>query len=237
MIGLGTIINSAAIVAAGLIGINLKNLMSSRMQESLTMGCGISVLFIGIAGTLEKMFVIEETSFSSEGSMIIIISLALGAIIGELIDIEGNLERFGDWLKNKTGNNNDSQFINAFVTASLTVCIGAMAIVGAIEDALFHDLSILLAKAILDLIIIAVMSSSMGIGAMFSFIPVLFLQGTVTLLAGLIEPVLTPLALNNLSMVGSILIFCVGVNLVWGKKIRVASLLPALIFAVIFAFL
>ena len=237
MIGLGTIINSAAIVAAGLIGINLKNLMSSRMQESLTMGCGISVLFIGIAGTLEKMFVIEETSFSSEGSMMIIISLALGAIIGELIDIEGNLERFGDWLKNKTGNNNDSQFINAFVTASLTVCIGAMAIVGAIEDALFHDISILLAKSILDLIIIAVMSSSMGIGAMFSFIPVLILQGTVTLLAGLIEPVLTPLALNNLSMVGSILIFCVGVNLVWGKKIRVASLLPALIFAVIFAIL
>jgi len=235
MIGLGTLINAGAIIIAGMIGIRLKNWMSLRMQESLTMGCGISVLFIGTAGALEKMMVIENNTLISQGSMVIIISIALGAILGELMDIEGNLERFGEWLKNKTGNKNDSQFISAFVTASLTVCIGAMAIVGAIEDALFNDISILLAKSILDLIIIAVMSSSMGIGAMFSFIPVLVLQGSVTFLAGMIEPVLTPLALSNLSLVGSILIFCVGVNLVWGKKIRVASLLPAILFAVLFA--
>ena len=111
-----------------------------------------------------------------------------------------------------------------------------MAIVGAIQDGLAHDYSILVAKAVLDLVIICVMTASMGKGCIFSLIPVGILQGSVTLLAQLIKPLMTDTALSNLSYVGSILIFCVGLNLVWGKKVKVANMLPSIIFAVAWAF-
>ena len=127
--------------------------------------------------------------------------------------------------------------MNGFVTASLTVCIGAMAIMGSIQDGISGDWSTLGAKSILDLVIVMVMTCSMGKGCAFSAIPVLLWEGGLTLLATVIKPILTEAALGYLSLVGSVLIFCVGVNLVWGKKIRVANLLPAVILAVIAAFL
>ena len=150
---------------------------------------------------------------------------------------EDAFENFGEWLKEKTGNSKEKRFVEGFVTASLTVCIGAMAIVGAIEDGIFGDFSILATKAVLDFIIILVMTGSMGKGCVFSAIPVGILQGSVTMLAKFIKPIMTEPALSNLSMIGSILIFCVGLNLVWGKKIRVANLLPAIVLAVAVAFL
>ena len=199
--------------------------------------CGVSVLFIGIAGALEGMLTIKDNSVVSGKAMMIVVCLALGALLGELLNIEDKFERFGEWLKRKTGNAKDKMFVEGFVTASLTVCIGAMAIVGAIEDGIFGDYSILVTKAILDFIIIIVMTGSMGKGCAFSAIPVGILQGSVTLLAKFIKPIMTEAALANLSLIGSILIFCVGLNLVWGKKIRVANLLPAIVLAVILAFL
>ena len=135
------------------------------------------------------------------------------------------------------GNAKDQGFVNGFVTASLTVCIGAMAIVGAIQDGIKGDSSILFTKAVLDLIIITVMTCSMGKGCIFSAIPVGILQGSVTALAVLIKPLMTETALANISMIGAILIFCVGLNLVWGKKVRVANMLPSVVIAVIAAFL
>ena len=149
----------------------------------------------------------------------------------------GIFEDFGQWLKKKTGNAKDKGFVEAFVTASLTVCIGAMAIVGSIQDGLSGDYSVLATKAVLDFIIIMVMSCSMGRGAAFSAIPVAIFQGGITALAGLVRPVMTEAALNNLSMVGNVLILCVGINLIWGKKIRVANLLPSILIAVAAAFL
>ena len=123
------------------------------------------------------------------------------------------------------------------MTASLTVSIGAMAIVGALEDGISGDWSILAAKSVLDFIIVMVMTCSMGKGCIFSAVPVFVLEGAITVFAIFIKPFMTELALNYISLVGSILIFCVGINLVWGKKIRVANLLPSLIFAVIAAFM
>lgn len=166
-----------------------------------------------------------------------VVSLAVGAIIGELFNIEGKFETFGEWLKQKTGNAKDLSFVNAFVTCSLTICIGAMAVVGSIEDGMYANHSILFAKAIMNSVIVLVMASSMGRGTIFSAIPVFILQGCITLLARLIKPIMTDNAMANLSLVGSALIFCVGVNLFWGKKVRVANLLPALVIAVIWAFL
>ncbi len=234
---MGTIINVAAIILGGIVGRLFGRFLSERYQDTLNKVCGVSVLFIGIAGALEGMLTIKDNSVVSGKAMMIVVCLALGALLGELLNIEDKFERFGEWLKRKTGNAKDKMFVEGFVTASLTVCIGAMAIVGAIEDGIFGDYSILVTKAILDFIIIIVMTGSMGKGCAFSAIPVGILQGSVTLLAKFIKPIMTEAALANLSLIGSILIFCVGLNLVWGKKIRVANLLPAIVLAVILAFL
>ena len=237
MPGLGTIINIAGILIGGLLGLCFGKLLKERHQQTLTRVCGVSTLFIGIGGALEGMLQVSGNGVVSGSGMLIVVCLALGALIGELLNIEDAFERFGQWLKLKTGNAKDKQFVDGFVTASLTVCIGAMAIVGSIEDGISHDYSILATKAILDLIIIMVMTCSLGKGCIFSAIPVGILQGSVTLLSTFLRPLMTEAAQSNLSMIGSILIFCVGVNLVWDKRIRVANLLPAVVLAGIAAFL
>ena len=237
MYGLGTIINTAAIVAGGFGGALFGRFLKENVQDTLTKCCGVSTLFIAITGALEQMLTVENGAVVSHGAMLVTGCLTIGAVIGELMNLEGAFERFGEWLKQKTGNAKDRRFVDAFVTASLTVCIGAMAIVGSIEDGITGDYSILTTKSVLDFIIIMVMSCSMGRGAVFSAIPVAILQGSITALAGLLRPVMTAAALGNLSMVGNVLIFCVGINLVWGKKVRVANLLPAIVIAVAAAFL
>ena len=237
MIGLGTIINGAGIVAGGCVGHFAGRFFREAQQQSLNMACGISVLFIGIAGAMEGMLSISGTELVSGKSMLVVPCLALGTIIGELMGIERGFECFGEWLKRKTGSSGDQGFVNAFVTASLTVSVGAMAVVGAIQDGLLGDYSTLAVKSVLDAIIIAVMTSSMGKGAIFSAIPVLVFEGCMTLLARLVSPVMTTLAVSYLSMIGSILIFCIGVNLIWGKKLNVANMLPAMLLAIAAAYL
>lgn len=237
MVGLGTIINTLAIILGGLGGLLFGRFLKESVQDALCKACGVSTLFLGIAGALEGMLTVEGTGVVSGGTMLVIGCIALGSLIGALLNLEDGMERFGQWLKIKTGNARDTRFVDAFVTATLTVCIGAMAIVGSIQDGIKGDYSILAAKAVLDFIIIMVMTCSMGKGCIFSAIPVAIFQGSITALAGLIKPLMTDAALSNLSMIGSILIFCVGVNLVWGKKLQVANMLPAVVLAVAAAFL
>ena len=231
----GTLINTGAIIAGGLFGALFGRLIRERHQETLTMACGVGTMFLGIAGAIK--YTLHSDLLPGGGGMLIVACLALGGLIGEIINIEGLFERFGEWLKQKTGNAKDQGFVPGFVTASLTVCIGAMAIMGAIQDGISGDWSTLGAKAILDLIIVMVMTCSMGKGCAFSAIPVFLWEGGLTLLASVLRPVMTDAAMGYLSLVGSVLIFCVGLNLVWGKKIRVANLLPAVILAVVAAFL
>ena len=237
MPGMGPIINTLAIVAGGFFGALFGRFIHDSAQNTLTKVCGVSTLFIAVTGALEQMLRVENGAIVSSGAMLMIGCLALGGLVGEWLNIEQAFERFGQWLKIKTGNAKDKGFVDAFVTASLTVCIGAMAIVGSIQDGIAGDYSILATKAVLDLIIIMVMSCSLGKGAVFSAIPVAVFQGSITALAGLLRPVMTPAALSNLSLVGNVLIFCVGINLVWGKKIKVANLLPSIVVAVAAAFL
>ncbi len=237
MIGLGTIINVAGILAGGLGGLLFGKRLTQRFQDTLMSANGICVLFIGISGCLSEMYKITASGLEAVGTMMMIVCFALGALFGELLNLESRFEQFGEWLKRKTGSDDDTGFVGGFVTASLTVCIGAMAVVGSIQDGTLGDYSILSAKAVLDLIIIMVMTASFGKGCIFSAIPVAIFQGAITLLATFIEPIMTEQALSNLSLTGNILIFCVGLNLVWGKKIKVANLLPTIFFAVIWAFL
>lgn len=237
MIGLGTIINTLGIAIGGLFGHLFGKILKERHRASLINACGISVIFIGIAGAMQGMLTVNGGIITSDKAMLVSICLVLGTLIGELINIEGIFEKFGEWLKSKTGNEKDNSFVNAFVTATLTVCIGAMAVVGAIQDGISGDHSILATKSLLDFVVIIIMTSSLGKGTAFSAIPVLILEGGITLFARFLSPIITDLAMDYLSLIGSILIFCVGLNLIRDKKIRVANMLPSLILAVIAAFI
>ena len=208
---------------------------TERFQQIIMMACGISTVFIGAAGALSGLLAVEGGQLQTQGTFMLIASLTGGSLAGELLRIEDRLEGFGEWLKKKTGNAKDGSFVNAFVTATLTVCIGAMAIVGSIQDGLTGDHTILFAKAILDFVIILIMSASMGKGCAFSAISVGILQGSITVLAQLVAPMITDRAMGYLSTVGSVMIFCVGLNLMFGKKVKVGNMLPGLIIAALWA--
>ena len=234
---MGTLINIAAIIAGGLLGRFFGKRISEQFRDTLSKACGVSTLFLGITGALEGMLSVSDSGVSSQNGMFLVICMVLGAVVGELLDIEKRFEDIGVWLREKSGNSGDTGFVDGFITATFTVCIGAMTIVGSVKDGIYGDSSILITKSILDFIIVMVLSGSMGIGCMFSAVPVGVIQGLLTLGARAVEPLLTDKALGNLSMVGSVLIFCVGINLIWERKVRVANYLPALLFAVAAAYI
>ena len=237
MHGMGTILNVVLIICGSLLGLFIRHRMKENLKETLMMVCGIIILLLGMSGTMQYMLVIVSDSLHTTGPMMMIISMVLGAIIGELIDFDRRITAIGEWLKLKTGNSRDPQFTNAFITASMTVTVGAMGVIGSIQDGLTGDYRTMVVKSILDGIIVMVMASSMGKGALFSFLPVGITQGMITGLAHLAAPLMTPEAIDNLSYVGSILIFCVGINVLWPNKIRVANLLPAIFIAMLMTFL
>ena len=232
--GVGTVVNCIALIVGGLLGLTIGRFLNEKLQQTLHMSCAIAVIFIGIGATMTKMLrVTSDGALEMTGAMMMIASLTLGGLLGEIIDIDGKFERFGEWLKIKTGNEGDNKFLDGFVTASLTFCIGAMSVLGPINDALLGDCTVLYMKSVLDLTLVMVMAASLGKGCVFSSVSVGLFQGAVTIFAGLLEPLMTTAALDNLSYVGNILIFCVGINLMFGNKIRVANLLPALVIAVV----
>lgn len=241
MIGLGTLINVACIIGGGLVGLVASSLVTERLQDALMKSCGACVMFVGIAGALEKMLTglvatDGTVALSTAGSMALVASMAIGTVLGEAADLDGRFEELGTWLRDKTGSSGDARFVDGFVTASLTVCIGAMAIVGSIQDGLTGDYSTLALKGVIDAIIVCAMAASMGKGCIFSALPVGVFQGCVTALATLLQPVMTEAALANLSLVGSVLIFCVGVNLIWPRTFKPANMLPAVVIAAVVAF-
>ena len=243
MIGLGTIVNAGAIVLGGLLGLGARRFLNERYQETMLKAMGFAVMVMALGSTLSKMMSVElasagdgyTASLGTGGEMMMILSLAGGALLGEMADFEKRFENLGVWLRDKSGSSGDGEFINAFMTATLTVCVGAMAVLGSIQDGLSGDHNTLFAKAVLDLVIVAMMSASLGKGCMFSAVPVALWQGSITLLASFIAPVMTDAALANISYVGNVLILCVGFNLVYPGTIRVANLLPSLLIAVLFA--
>lgn len=236
MVGLGTLINVAAIVVGGLIGLALRQRLADHYKTALQMVCGVCVLFLGMAGTLSEMVRVVDGRFQTQGIMMLILTFAVGTILGEYWQLEAKIGLFGKWLRTKTGNSGDQKFIHAFLISSMTVCIGAMAVIGSIEDGIHGNLTILEAKSLLDCIIIAIMAAALGKGCLFSAIPVGIFQGSITLAAYFLAPMMTQQALANISLTGSVMIFCVGLNLVWGQKVSVANMLPTLLFAVLWSY-
>ena len=172
-------------------------------------------------------------SISVQGTMLLIFSLVIGCLLGEWINLEAKMEIIGEKIKNFVRIKNDNRFVDGFVTTSLIICVGAMAIVGAMEDGLTGDSSTLIAKSLLDFVLVAVMTAAYGVGSAFSAIPIFVYQGAITLIAAVFGTVISDGLIAELSFVGNALIFCVGVNLVREKTFRVANMLPALLIPVI----
>ena len=235
MIGLGTIVNVAAVIVGGIVGIFLHGGLKKRFQEILMQSLGLATLFLGASGALTGLLTAVDGQLLTRGSTVVILSLVLGSFIGECINIEGKIQTFGGWLKAKAGAASDPQFVDAFVSSTIVVCVGAMGVVGSLQDGLLGDPTMLYTKAALDFVIVLILGSMQGKGVIFAFIPLGLFQGSLTLFARFIEPVLTATAVHNLSFVGSVLIFGVGINLCFGPKIRVANMLPAVVLAVICA--
>lgn len=234
MIGLGTIINTLAVIVGGLIGMCLKNGLKKNYQDILMQACGVATIFIGASGTLAKMFIIKDGSLSTQGTMLLIFSLVLGGLLGEVINIEEKMDSLGEKIKKAVKAEKDNLFVEGFVNVSLIICVGAMAIVGSIQDGINGDYSLLTTKAVLDLVIVVVFASTYGLGAVFSAIPIFLYQGSITLIAAIGGSFLSDVIISDLSFVGNALIFCVGINIAFGKKFRVGNLLPALLVPIIY---
>lgn len=236
MIGLGTIVNTVAIIVGGGIGLLFKKGIKASMQDSILKIMGVAVLFIGIGGTLSQMLIIKDNHLETTGVMLMIFSLLIGTIIGEIIDIEARLEKLGNTFRRLLHSNEQSNFVDAFVTATLIVCVGAMAILGPIQDGLSGDYNLLFTKAILDGIICAVFASTMGIGVLLAALPLFIYQGAITLGASFIAPYMTTEMINSICYIGNILITLIGVNLIFDKiiHIRVGNMLLAIVVPVIY---
>lgn len=222
---LGTIVNSLAIVAGSIAGLLFRNGISERYNHTIMQAVGLSVILIGF-----------KTAMGCDDLLMIIGSLALGSLIGEWIDIEAYLKRMGDWLESKFSRQSGG-FSTGFVTASLIFCVGSMAIVGSLESGLMNKHDILFAKSALDGITSVILCSSMGIGVMFSAVPVFVYQGTITLLAGVLKPLLVPAVVSQMSGVGGLLIVGIGLNMLREKKIKVGNMLPAIFIPLIYYFI
>ncbi len=234
MFGLGTIINTAAVIAGGILGLLVRNGLKEQLQKGLMQACGVASMFIGVAGVLSKMLVVHNNVIETQGTFMLIISLVLGTAIGELLRLEDKMDVLGEKIKRAVKRDNDSNFVEGFVNVSLIICVGAMAIVGSIEDGISGNYSMLAAKAVLDGVIALVFASTYGLGAVCSAIPLFLYQGSITLFARFFGDFASNQLVSNLSFVGSALIFCVGINIAFGKKFKVGNMLPAIFIPIIY---
>jgi len=239
MVGLGTLANMAFILFGSGIGLLLGGGLNQKFQDTIMKAMGLSVMFIGLSGAMQGLMTIKDGGLGTANWMLMIVSLAIGAFFGEWIDIEARLENAGEWIKKslKVKGVKGQNFVEGFVTSSLLYCIGAMAIIGALKDGLNGDSRILISKGVIDGIVSIFIASTLGIGVLFSVIPLAIYQGSITLGAKYMEPFLTDTMILQLSFIGSVLIFAIGINMIFGKKIKCGNLLPAILVPVFYQIL
>jgi hypothetical protein len=231
MIGLGTLVNMGAILIGASIGSLFRGVLKERFQVTIMNGLSLAVAFIGISGALQGIFVVKGANLDTANILLMIVSLAIGGLFGEWIDIETRLERMGEKLKAglKVKGEKGQNFVDGFVNSSLLFCVGAMAIIGSLNDGLSGDATMLYAKAVIDGITAIFFASTLGIGVFFSILPLGLYQGLITISARYIEPYLGDVLISEISLIGSVLIFGIGINMIFGKKIKVGNLLPAVL--------
>lgn len=223
MILTGAIVNALAVFAGSAAGLLLKKGLPERMGDSVMKGLSLCVMYIGISG-----------AFEGENVLIAILSMALGTVIGELLDLNGRLEDLGNWIQNRfKSKDSKTSVAEGFVTSSLLFCTGAMTIVGSLQSGLSLDHSTLIAKSLIDGIAAVVLASSLGYGVVFSGVFCLVYEGALAIFAQFIEPFLTTTVINEMTCVGSLLIVGVGINMLWKNKITVMNSVPAVFLPII----
>lgn len=219
----GTIVNSLAIIVGAIIGILLKGGIPKRFSDTIFNGLGLCVLFIGIQGSLQ-----------TPNPLIMIVSVVLGGILGEIIDIDKRIEGLGEWIEGKFSKfKGESKVAEGFVTSTLIFCVGAMAIVGSLEGGIKGQYDTLFAKSALDGVSSVIFGASLGIGVLFSAVSVFLYQGSITLLAGVLGGILSQTVITYMSGVGSLLIIGLALNMLDITKIKVANLLPSIFIPII----
>ncbi|MCL2719644.1 MAG: DUF554 domain-containing protein [Lachnospiraceae bacterium] len=215
---LGTIVNTIAVIAGALIGMSLKKGLPAKLTDTLMKGLGLCTLFLGISGSLK-----------GNNSLILILSIVVGTIIGEVIDLDKRINRLGDFLEKQFSKNDGSISIaEGFVTSSLLFCVGALAIVGPLQSGLTGSYEILFNKSMLDFVAAAIFASTLGIGVVFSAGLVLVYQGSITLLSQWIAPFLTDIVIAEMTCVGSVIIIGLALNMMGITKLRVMNYVPAI---------
>lgn len=217
---IGTLVNTGTVIAGSLIGLFLGNILPQRLQDTVMKGLGLCTLFIGITGLM-----------GGENALITVLSMAIGAIIGELLDLDGRLNRFADKLEKRFKRDGaKTSLAEGFVTASLVFCVGAMTIMGALNDGLTGDHTMLFTKATLDFISSIIFASSLGLGVLLAAVAVLVIEGGIACLAGVVAPLLQYDAaiIPEMTVVGSLLIVGLGLNLLGITKLKVMNYLPAI---------
>lgn len=226
MILLGTIVNALAIAIGSVIGVLFKKGIPEKLSFMLNNALAIGVIYVGIQGAVK-----------TSNMLIVVLSLCIGAVLGELIDFDKKFKKLGDFLQSKVSKNDNSNFSEAFVSSTMLFCIGAMTIVGAIESGMKGNHEIYYTKAILDGVIVILMSASLGIGCMFSAFAVLVYQGTLTVTASFIAVLLTTAMIDNMSVTGSIIILAIGLNMLGITKIKIGNLILAPFLPILLCFI
>lgn len=230
--GIGTVVNILLIIAGSLLGMLFGKRLPARIHDIVIQAAGLAVFFVGVSGMLSAALSVDGARLATNFTILIIISLIIGSIIGELLDIEGRMQRAGVWLQSrlqaKNGNKNGSRLAEGFCITSILYCTGAMAIVGAMNDALLADATVLYAKGMIDGMISIVFAATYGLGVLLSAISVGLYQGAFTALAALMQPLLTDTVVAQMSAVGSLIIVAISSSMLEIKKFRIGNMLPAL---------
>lgn len=230
----GTLANAAAVIAGGLIGFFLKKGLKQEVLESIMKVMGIAIFIIGLNGVLVNMLTAgTDGTITDDGGMLLLVSLVLGTLVGELLKIEEKINNFGLYVEKKVKSDG---FAKGFVSASIIFCVGSMGILGSINDGLTGDSSLLFIKSVLDGITALILASTMGIGVTFAFVPVLVYQGAISLFASSLSELLNSSAniISDFSMVGNAIIICIGINFIFGTKLKTANMLPAILVPILY---
>ena len=219
----GAAVNAFAIILGALIGLLFKRGIPERIGNTLSKGLALCVLMIGIQGIMK-----------GENTLVTILSVVLGGLIGEIIDIDRGMQSLGEWVQKKVNKDGGSSVAEGFVTASLLFVVGAMAVVGSLQSGLARDHSTVFAKSILDGVSSVIFASTLGFGVLLSAIPVFVYQGGITLLAGLLSPLLSDIVIAEMTAAGSVLIIGLSLNMLGLTKIKVANYLPAIFLPILF---
>ena len=224
---LGSVVNCIAVILAGLAGAQIKQRLRESYKHIVMQGIGIAILFVGASGAISNMIKPESNA------VLFILSLVLGGLLGTWIGISRRLTQFGNWIQSKLAKDSDG-FAAGFVYASILFCVGTMSVIGAMESGIKGDHSILLVKSVIDGVTALILGASMGIGVAGSGLALLVYEGALTILAGLFAPYITADMMREMSIVGGILIACIGLDMLDILKLRVADFLPAVFLPVLY---